>query len=378
MKWSIRIATVAGIGIYVHATFVFILIWVGMGSLSRGGDSTDALRDIIFVLALFGCVVLHELGHALSAKRYGIKTLDITLLPIGGLARLEKMPDKPMQELIVALAGPAVNVVIAAVIFVGLHSVGMWEPFTPETMIEGGFLQRLYVVNIFLVLFNLLPAFPMDGGRALRAILAARMGRLRATRIAASVGQGMALLFGFVGLFANPFLIFIALFVWMGATAEYGLAQTQELLADVTVRRAMVTEFHALDPKQSLAEAVAVTLAGPQADFPVVEGGDVVGILTQGELLKGLAGEGRDSLVSHAMHSEFETASPDEDLEGAFKRLQLCQCRTLPVLERGQLVGLLTRDNLTAFLSIQSVLAEHHQRPGHGPEHGPELLKPML
>jgi len=374
MKWSIRIATVAGIGIYVHATFVFILIWVAMGSLSRGGDTTDAIRDIIFVLALFGCVVLHELGHALAAKRYGIKTRDITLLPIGGLARLEKMPDKPMQELVVALAGPAVNVVIAALLFVGLQITGLWQPFTAELMIDGPFLQRLYVVNIFLVLFNMLPAFPMDGGRALRAILASRIGQLRATRIAASVGQGMALLFGFLGLFSNPFLIFIALFVWMGATAEYGLAQTEALLADVPVRRAMVTEFHVLGPKQTLGEAVAVTLAGPQADFPIVEAGDVIGVLTQTELLKGLSDEGRDSLISHAMHSEFETASPDEDLESAFKRLQICQCRTLPVLEHGQLVGLLTRDNLTAFLSIQSALMERH----HGPGHGPELLKPMI
>lgn len=378
MKWSIKFATVAGIGIYVHATFVLILFWVAFGSLSRGGDSADAIRDIIFVLALFGCVLLHELGHALSAKRYGIKTRDITLLPIGGLARLEKMPDKPMQELVVALAGPAVNVVIAAVIFIGLKVTGLWEPFTTETMIEGPFLQRLYVVNIFLVLFNMLPAFPMDGGRALRAVLASRMGQLRATRIAASVGQGMALLFGFRGLFSNPFLVFIALFVWMGATAEYGMAQTDALLSDVPVRRAMVTLYDVLSPKQSLGEAVAITLKGPQADFPVVEAGQVVGILTQGELLKGLSEEGRDALVSHAMHAEFDTAHPDEDLDDAFKRLQLCQCRTLPVLEHGQLVGLLTRDNLTAFLSIQSVLAEHHQRPGHGPEHGPELLKPML
>lgn len=374
MKWSFKIATISGIGIYVHATFALILLWVGLGSLSRGGNTNEALADVVFVLALFGCVVLHELGHALMAKRYGIKTRDITLLPIGGVARLEKMPDKPMQELAVALAGPAVNIAIAAVIYVGLGVAGLWSPMTEQTMVDGPFLQRLLVVNIFLVLFNMLPAFPMDGGRALRAILASRVGQLRATRIAASVGQGMALLFGFVGLFSNPFLVFIALFVWMGATAEYGLAQTEAFLADVPVRQAMVTEFHALSPKQSLAEAVQMTLAGPQADFPVVEAGEVIGILTQGELLKGLSEEGADSLVSHAMHAEFETASPDENLEAAFRRLQLCQCRTLPVLERGQLVGLLTRDNIMAYLNIQSVMAARH----HGPGHGPQLVKPMF
>jgi Zn-dependent protease/CBS domain-containing protein len=374
MKWSFKIATISGIGIYVHATFVLILIWVGFGSLSRGGDTADAIADIVFILALFGCVVLHELGHALTAKRFGIKTRDITLLPIGGLARLEKMPDKPMEELAVALAGPAVNVVIAAVIYVGLGAAGLWAPMTAETMIDGPFLQRLFVVNIFLVLFNMLPAFPMDGGRALRAILASRMGQLRATRIAASVGQGMALLFGFVGLFSNPFLVFIALFVWMGATAEYGLAQTEAFLADVPVRQAMVTGFHALSPKQSLGEAVQMTLAGPQTDFPVLEEGEVIGILTQGELLKGLSEQGPDSLISHAMHSEFETATPEENLEAAFRRLQLCQCRTLPVLDRGELVGLLTRDNVMAYLNIQSVMAAQH----HGPGRGPQLVKPLF
>ena len=374
MKWSFRIATVSGIGIYVHATFALILLWVALGSMSRGGSSAEVAWDILFVLALFGCVVLHELGHALTAKRYGIKTRDITLLPIGGLARLEKMPDKPMEELAVALAGPAVNVVIAGAIYLGLGVTGFWAPLTAQTMIDGPFLQRLFVVNIFLVLFNMLPAFPMDGGRALRAILAARIGQLRATRIAASVGQGMALLFGFVGLFSNPFLVFIALFVWMGATAEYGLAQTEAFLADVPVRQAMVTEFHSLSPKQSLGEAVQMTLAGPQADFPVVEAGEVIGILTQGELLKGLAEQGPNSLVSHAMHSEFETATANEDLEVAFRRLQLCQCRTLPVLEEGRLVGLLTRDNITAYLNIQSVMAAQH----HGPGRGPELVKPLF
>ena len=368
MKWSLKLGTVKGIGIYVHATFVLILGWVALGSFSRGGGVDDAIRDIIFVLALFACVVLHELGHALTAQRFGIRTRDITLLPIGGLARLEKMPDKPLQELTVALAGPAVNVVIAFLIVAGRALTGTAAEITPEVLLEGPFWERLMIVNIVLVLFNMLPAFPMDGGRALRAMLATRMSQLRATRIAASVGQAMALFFGFVGLFTNPFLVFIALFVWMGATQEYGIAQTEALLGDVPVRRAMVTEFHVLSPHDTLGDVVRLTLAGPQEDFPVLEGDQVVGVLTQSNLLQGLAKKGSDSIVSQSMHSDFSTAEASEDLEEAFKRLRVCECRTLPVLERGRLVGLLTRDNLAAFLSIQSALTEEHRGPGSGPE----------
>lgn len=374
MKWSLKLCTISGIGIYIHATFVLIIGWVALGSFSRGGDVQDALRDVAFILALFACVVLHELGHALSAKRFGIKTRDITLLPIGGLARLEKMPDKPVQELIVALAGPAVNVVIAIAIFFGRAITGTAQEITETVLLDGPFWERLMIVNIFLVLFNMLPAFPMDGGRALRALLATRMSSLQATRIAASVGQAMALFFGFVGLFSNPFLVFIALFVWMGATQEYAVAQTQALLGDVPVRRAMVTEFHGLSPHNTLGDAVRLTLAGPQADFPVLEGDQVVGVLTQSDLLKGLSENGRDSIVSHVMHNEFSTANPGENLEEAFKRLQTCECRTLPVLENGRLVGLLTRDNLAAFLSIQGAMADEH----HGPGSGPELAKSAM
>ncbi len=368
MKWSFRLGSVSGIGIYVHATFVLIIGWVVLGSLSRGGSTNDAIWDVIFVLALFGCVVLHELGHALTAKRFGIKTRDITLLPIGGLARLEKMPDEPIQELLVALAGPAVNVVIAALIYVGLGLTGTAQPITESVMLSGPFWERLMVLNVFLVLFNMLPAFPMDGGRALRAVLATRMSALKATRIASSVGQAMALFFGFVGLFSNPFLVFIALFVWMGATQEYGIAQTTALLGDVPVRRAMVTEFHTLSPHQTLGEAVRLTLAGPQSDFPVLEDEHLLGVLTQSDLLRGLSDNGPDTIVSQSMQSDFSTTAPTEDLEQAFKRLQTCACRTLPVLDNGRLVGLLTRDNLAAFLSIQGALADVHHSPGSGPQ----------
>jgi len=214
----------------VHATFLLILAWVALAHSS--GGLVGVVRVLLFILTLFGCVILHELGHALAARRYGIGTKDITLLPIGGVARLERMPEEPDQELVVAMARPAVNFVIAGLLSLWMTSAGGWQPLAHLNVSSGSFLERIMVVNVFLAAFNLLPAFPMDGGRVLRALLAKRMEYRRATQIAASIGPGMALLFGFAGLFLNPFLIFIALFVWIGAAQESSLVQMRSALGE--------------------------------------------------------------------------------------------------------------------------------------------------
>ena len=220
MKWSWKLGEFRGIAVYMHATFLILIAFVVVSHWSAGHSLLKTLEGVGFILALFACVVLHEFGHALMAARYGIKTRDITLLPIGGLARLERMPEEPLQELWVALAGPAVNVVIAAALFVWLKFTASFAPLEQLTVTSGPFLDRLMVVNVVLVIFNMLPAFPMDGGRVLRALLATRMEYTVATQIAASTGQAMALLFGLAGFFLNPFLLFIALFVWIGAAQE--------------------------------------------------------------------------------------------------------------------------------------------------------------
>ena len=248
MKWSWKIGRFAGIDVHIHATFLLLIAFYGFTYWQQTGTVSGTLEGIAFLLALFLSVVLHEYGHALTARRYGIKTADITLLPIGGVARLERMPDKPIQELWVALAGPAVNVVIAAVLFVYLLVTNTFVPLTGMTLTGGPFIERLLSVNLSLVLFNLLPAFPMDGGRVLRALLALRLDYVRATQIAATVGQGMALLFGILGLFSNPFLVFIALFVWIGAQQEASMVQMKYALGGIPVRQAMQTEFAALNP----------------------------------------------------------------------------------------------------------------------------------
>lgn len=354
MTWSWKVARLAGIDVYVHATFLMLVAWLGVISWNRHQSVEAVVDGVGYILALFGCVVLHEFGHALAAARYGIRTRDITLLPIGGLARLERMPEEPVQELWVALAGPAVNVVIALMLFVWLQLTGGVEPIDRLGVATGGFGARVMAANVFLVAFNLLPAFPMDGGRALRAVLATRMEYTRATGVAASIGQGMAVLFGFMGLMGNPMLIFIALFVWIGAAQESSMVQMKSSLAGIPVRRAMLTDFRALSPDSTLGEAADLVLAGAQQDFPVVANGRIAGILTRSDLLEGLPRTGRSGPVREVMSADCATADASEMLEAALARLQGRRCHTMPVLERGALVGLVTMENVGEFLMIQA------------------------
>jgi Zn-dependent protease len=357
MRWSWRIARLAGIGVYIHVTFLLLVIWVVVSSYLPHRSWLDAVDGTIFILLIFGCVVLHELGHALAARRFGIRTRDITLLPIGGVARLERMPEQPRQELVVALAGPAVNVGLAAAL------LGLWvlqglplPAIDPEGMVRGSLVPRLLAVNLILAVFNLIPAFPMDGGRVLRALLALRLDHVRATEIAAHVGQGLALLLGFLGLFTNPFLVFIALFVWMGAAAESSMVQMRSALAGIPVRHAMVTHFRTLRPEAPLGEAIQYVLAGFQQDFPVEGPSGVVGVLRREDLLRTLAERGHQTLVGEAMTTEFAVADPSEMLEAALRRQEASPCKTLPVLADGLLVGLLTPGNVGELLSIRSAV----------------------
>jgi Zn-dependent protease/CBS domain-containing protein len=358
MKWSARIGTFAGIAVYVHPTFLFVIAWVALEHWYAGQSVAAALGGIAFVLALFLCVVLHEFGHALTARRFGIKTRDITLLPIGGVARLERMPDDPKQELWVALAGPAVNIVIAAVLFVAAQATNTFAPLSTLDMTQGSFVERLMVVNLFLALFNMLPAFPMDGGRVLRAVLAIRMDYTRATQLAANIGQGMALLFAFIGLFVNPFLLLIALFVWMGAGQEAAMTQIKSALGGIPLERAMITDFRTLSPHDSLARAVDLLLSGAQQDFPVVDGPVVVGILTRADLLRALARQEQASPVVTVMRRDFLVADASDMIDVAFQRLQGRDCHTIPVLRQGTLVGLMTMDNLGELIGVQTALGE--------------------
>ena len=356
MGWSLPIFRIAGIQLRIHVTFVLLIAWLAFGYYAQGG-SPAAAEGVIFVLLLFLCVVLHEFGHALAAKAFGINTPDITLLPIGGVARLERMPEEPKQELVIAVAGPAVNVVIALGLFVagGSFINPFVNPAAPERV---GLVSQLLIINVLLVAFNLLPAFPMDGGRVLRALLATRMSYARATQIAATVGQGFAFVFGFIGLIWNPFLIFIALFVYIGATQEAALAQMKDVSRRFPVSSAMVREFRTLPENATLEEAVDALLATSQHDFPVVdETGNVAGVLTRHDLIAALRKNDAALHVGDVMRRNIPTVTTGTRFEEAFRIMQECNCPAVPVLDSmKRLVGLLTPENVTELMMIQSAM----------------------
>jgi CBS domain-containing protein len=211
-------------------------------------------------------------------------------------------------------------------------------------------------VNIWLAAFNVLPAFPMDGGRVLRSLLAMRMEYTRATQIAARVGQAMAYVFGLVGLFTDPFLVFIALFIWMGAEQEAALSQVHNSLGNIPVARVMLTDFRTLGPDDTLAQAVEHILAGWQQDFPVVFGDHVLGVLTREDLMRALAQKGSQVHIRDAMRRDFEMADSHDMLEHALALLRECKCRSLPVQHDGRLVGMLNAENVGEFLMVQAAL----------------------
>ena len=357
MRWSWKFAKVAGIELRVHATFLLLLAWAALSYYRVGGNGVAAIRGVVFTLALFASVVLHELGHALTAKQFGVPTQDITLLPIGGVARLSYMPKKPKQELLIALAGPAVTLAIIVVLYavVRIFSqpyVGLGGAFG----VRGGFVGQLMWVNVSLLVFNLLPAFPMDGGRVLRAALAFRGDYVRATESAARAGRAFALLFGLIGLLYDPFLVLIALFVWLGAAGEAAEVQLHSMLEGVPVERLMIRNVETLTPRDTLDVALRHVLAGFQQDFPVVDDDEVVGVLTRNALIEGLARHGRDSLVDESMERAFGTATPNEPVESALTRLRESRHASLPVISDHRLAGLLTVENVGEFILIDAAL----------------------
>jgi Zn-dependent protease/predicted transcriptional regulator len=362
MSWSLKIARVAGTEIRVHITFILFLIWLGFIYYRLGG-ARAAVDGVAFILLIFLCVVLHEMGHAVAARSFGIPTPDITLLPIGGVARMQRMPDKPRQEIAVALAGPLVNVLIAA----GIVLIGGVR-LNPEAILmgpEAGLATRLAAVNIFLVLFNMIPAFPMDGGRVLRALIATRMPYSRATRIAARIGQGFAFLFGFVGLLGNPILIFIALFIYIAASQEAAFSNLKDSSLALTVGDAMITEFTVLNEDQSVSDGVEALLRTSQHEFPVIDGaGRVTGVLTRDGMLKALQRKGPATPVAEVMSRGIPLIRQTDSLESAFQKMQSCRCPALPVVDAwGRLVGIVSPENIGELMMVSAALPEGANLP---------------
>ncbi len=354
MAWSFSLGRLLGSELRVHVTFFLLLAWVGFAAYSSGGWAA-ALNNIVFVLALFACVVAHEFGHALMARRYGIRTPDITLLPIGGLARLERMPEKPMQEVWVALAGPAVNVAIWAILVLlgaGIQLGSLAQIDSPGTSL----LSRLAYVNLLLAAFNMIPAFPMDGGRVFRALLCMKMERTKATRIAALGGQIVAVGLGFLGLTTgNPILVLIAVFVFIAANAENQDVALRSVTRRVMARDAMITEFRALSPDDTLATTAQAVIHTTQHEFPVLaHDGSLLGFVTRDRLFTALAG---DHPRSESAISVMETDIPQVGLTSGLNKVLDGLHKGAPAIavctKSGQMVGYITRENIGELMVIQ-------------------------
>jgi Zn-dependent protease/CBS domain-containing protein len=356
MSWSFPIGRLFGSEVRIHVTFFLLLAWIGIAHYQQGGWAA-ALDGVAFILAIFACVVAHEFGHALAARRYGIKTPDITLLPIGGLARLERMPEKPGQEIVVALAGPAVNVVIAIILISVMNARFDLTALERLDNPALSFVVRLASVNVFLVLFNLIPAFPMDGGRVLRAILAIWYPRTQATNIAARIGQALAFGFGFLGLMGgNPLLIFIAIFVYLAATAEAQSVGLQDVSRSLGVRDGMITRFESLGPQATIGDAADLLLRTTQHEFPVIDGvGKLRGFLTRNAMVHALSKSGSATPVIDAMAGDVPTVPSGARLAEALNRLQGRNAPAVGVVDADdRLLGYITPENIGELMMVEN------------------------
>ena len=354
MKWVYTIGRIGDTEVKVHLTFMLFLIWWAVGGYQQAGVS-GAFAAALWLLAVFGCILLHEFGHIFTARQFGVRTPDVILLPIGGVARLERIPEEPKQELLIAIAGPAVTAAIALVLYGVIRlsgndaGLGDLSPGRP-------FLSLLMNVNVYLLLFNLIPAFPMDGGRVLRALLASRMGLVRGTRVAATLGQVLA---GVGGLYAitigHPLAVLVAFFVFLGASAEAEAVETRAAGDGLLVSHMMVTDFRTIPVYATLAEAVDLLLSGEQREFPVVDNnGKIEGILTRDNLIRGLSKLGPAGLITDAMTQEVPLVAPTLGFQDALERLRSSRLPALPVVDQGGgLIGLLTSDNIADLLLVQ-------------------------
>jgi stage IV sporulation protein FB len=364
MSWSLNIGSVAGTAVRIHVTFLMLLAWIfGVSYFSNGPQA--AWNALLFIVLLFACVLLHEFGHIFTARAFGVKTSDVILLPIGGVSRLERIPEKPSQEFLVAIAGPAVNIAIAIVLVLLGGNLSAAHLTTLESP-DAGMIDRLAAVNLFLALFNLIPAFPMDGGRVLRALLATRLGYVHATEVAAMIGQWVAFALGFAGLFGNPLLIFIAVFIYLAASAEAHLVAIRAMSRGVPVTTAMLTQFTTLTADEHIDVAVETMVRTSQSEFPVVDGGGrPVGVLARNDLIRTLKERGATAHVADAMSNTIPTVSNRSCLEEAFRLLQEKAAPAVGVIDAaGKLVGLVTAETIGQMLM-------HHHAPPTGPKIGP-------
>lgn len=361
MKASLSLGSYFGIKIKVHWTFLFLILWIVFDELKRGGTTESILFNIAFVIAVFICVILHEMGHALTAKRFGIQTKKVTLLPIGGMASMERLPESPKQELLVVLAGPLVNIAIALILFFIVPVQELYRNKVLESIQEPmsftlqNFLFYLFVVNVGLAVFNFIPAFPMDGGRIFRAVLSLKLNRVKATQIATVIGQLIAVLFLLIGVLYNPFLIFIALFIFLGAFAENQMVQHLALLKGHTVEDAMIIKITTFKPEDSIDLVVNKIISGTEKNFIVIKDHNIIGILYHQDILEHC---NKNILVKDVMKTNFKVVRPTEDLNKVYNLVYSEKNTFIPVVEDHKLYGAIDATNLNEYILLQSKLAK--------------------
>jgi Zn-dependent protease/CBS domain-containing protein len=358
MKYSLKLGKPFGIKISIHWTFLLLIAWIVIIDVRQGLDMQQILLSIIFILTLFLCVTLHELGHALTAKRYGSEVHSITLLPIGGMANIKDMPEKPGQELVVSAAGLIVNVVIAGIIWMFLAIGGRpdLQQMNFQAITAENFFIMLMFVNLFVVVFNLIPAFPMDGGRLLRAALSFKMDRLKATKHAKNAGQVFAVAFIIAGMFINPFLVIIGFFVFLGARAEYEMIKFRQGLNDFKVNDALITDYTTLDRTDSLGKAADLLVHKNESGFIVVSNGDFEGMLTKEGIIDGLSKYGKEGKVEDSMNTALPSLDINRPLHEVFQEMQQNKYSVLPVLSKDKIKGILDRESINELMLVQNAM----------------------
>lgn len=371
MKWTIKIGTLFGIGLNLHLTFILLLGILGSFTWLSTGQLWMVLTGGLLVAAVFICVLFHELGHALVGGIFGIKTREITLLPIGGIARMENNPEKPAQEVWITLAGPAANLVIASCLMVGLLAMKRFGSGQTITLFSDSFLSRLILINLFLAAFNLLPAFPMDGGRVLRALLTKRLGRRRGAVCAAKMGLGIATLVAVMGIFYNPWLLLIALIIFLGARAEATFVEMKFALKGLRVSDAMITRYRTLSTHDRLDVAAGELLASDQRDFPIVDSGQVVGLLSRKRLIKLLEIRPVSTQISQVLPHQFLAVEGTDSLLAAVEKMRQYRVESVPIVMENLIIGLLTTGHVNELIRVNSALM--HRRASTSSSYLPPL-----
>jgi len=348
MRWSFQIAKFFGIPIRVHITFFLLLIFIGLyGSRLQGARS--GLFGIVSIILIFLCVIIHEFAHSLVARKYGVKIKDIILLPIGGVSEMEELPSQPKQEINVALAGPLTSIVLSLIFFFAYRLLFPEAKAVNISIFQGNLLLNLFAINLMLAIFNLIPAFPMDGGRVLRGILGLKMGLLQATRVAVGIGEFLAILFFFFGLFFNPWLALIAVFIFLGAEGEKRATELKVEISDVPVRVAMLSNVEAISPDVTLSQVLEKICHGLQQDFPIMEGKEVLGILSRGTFFSALHNHSKETKVREIMSREFTSTSEDAPLSEAFQRMNSEKLSVLPVMQGKIFKGLISLEQIGKY-----------------------------